>query len=89
MSFGDAIHDLDCLDSHILERYAQSRYKHYRNEFEKISNVTVLDSGSMWEHSFNNESYQNIVREQIEKYRKNQTKVALTNSQKTLIESFV
>jgi hypothetical protein len=89
LSFGDAIHDLDCLDPHILERYTQGRCKHYRSEFEKISNVTVLDSGSMWEHSFNNESYQNIVNEKIEKYRKNLTTIVLMDSQKMLIESFV
>ncbi len=89
LSFGDAIHHLDCLDPHIPERYTQGRCKHYRSEFEKISNVTVLDSGSMWEHSFNNESYQNIVNEKIEKYRKNLTKIALMDSQKMLMESFV
>lgn len=89
LAFGDAIHDLDCLDPHVLERYTQDRCKHYRNEFEKISNVTVVDSGSLWEHSFNNESYQNIVREKIEKYRKGSTKVSLIDSQKLLIESFV
>ncbi len=89
MAFGDAIHDLDCLDPHVLERYTQDRCKHYKNEFEKISNVTVVDSGSLWEHSFNNESYQNIVREKIEKYRKGSTKVSFMDSQQLLIESFV
>jgi ribosomal protein S13 len=89
LAFGDAIHDLDCLEPHVLERYTQDRCKHYRNEFEKISNVTVLDSGSMWEHSFNNESYQNIVRKKIEKYRKDPTKITLIDSQELLVESFV
>lgn len=54
-----------------------------------LSNVTVLDSGSMWEHSFNNEIYQNIVREKIEKYRKSSTKITLMDSQKLLVDSFV
>lgn len=89
LAFGDAIHDLDCLDPHVLERYTQDRCKHYKNEFEKISNVTVVDSGSLWEHSFNNESYQKIVREKIEKYKKGSTKVTLMDSQKVLVESFV
>lgn len=88
LAFGDAIHDLNCLDPHVLERYTQDRCKHYRSEFEKISNVTVIDSGSLWEHSFNNESYQNIVREKIEKYRKNPAKAALVDSKNSLIESF-
>ncbi len=89
LAFGDAIHDLDCLDPHILERYTQDRCKHYRNELEKISNVTVLDSGSMWEHSFNNESYQGAVRAIIEKYRKSPIKAALIVSKDSFIESFV
>lgn len=89
LAFGDAIHDLDCLDPHILERYTQERCKYYRNEFEKINNVTVVDSESLWEHSFNNENYQNIVREKIDKYREGSTKVALVDSQKLLIESFI
>lgn len=36
-----------------------------------------------------NESYQNIVREKINKYRKKTTKIVLINSQGPLIESFV
>ena len=89
LAFGDAIQELDCLDPYVLERYAQERCKFYRSEFEKISNVTVVDSGSMWEHSFKNESYQNIVLEKIEKYRKSSTRIALMDSQKLLVESFV
>ena len=89
LAFGDAIHDLDCLDPHVLEKYTQDRCKQYRNEFEKINNVTVLDSGSMWEHSFNNESYQAIVHSIVDKYRKNRMKVELADFQNLLIESFV
>ncbi len=89
LAFGDAIQELDCLDPYVHERYAQERCKFYRSEFEKISNVTVVDSESMWEHSFKNESYQNIVLEKIEKYRKSSTRIALMDSQKLLVESFV
>lgn len=88
LAFGDAIHDLDCLDPHILERYTQGRCKHYRSEFEKIRNVTVLDSESTWEHSFKNENYQHAVHSMIEKYRKSSSKVALIDSQNSLVESF-
>jgi hypothetical protein len=88
LAFGDAIHDLDCLDPHILERYTQGRCKHYMNEFEKIRNVTVLDSESMWEHSFKNENYQRAVHSIIENYRKSPSKVALIDSQNSLFESF-
>ncbi len=89
LAFGDAIHDLDCLNPHVLETYAQERSKYYRKEFEKINNVTIVDSASMWEHSFNNESYQTIVREIIEKYRKNQKKIELSDAKKILVESSI
>ncbi len=88
LAFGDAIQDLDCLDPHVHERYAQERCKFYRNEFEKIRNVTVVNPGSVWEHSFRNESYQNIVLEKIEKYRKSSIRIAHMDSQKFLVESF-
>lgn len=89
LAFGDAVHDLDCLDPHILEKYTQDRCKYYANEFERISNVTVLDSGSMWEHSFNNESYQAIVHSIIDKYRKNRMNIQLADAENSLVESFV
>lgn len=89
LAFGDAIKDLDCLDRHVLERYTQERCKFYRNEFDKISNVTVIDSGSMWEHSFKNESYQKFVETTIKKYRESKTKIDLIRSQDLLMESFV
>lgn len=89
LAFRDAIHDLDCLNPHVQERYTQERCKFYRTEFEKISNVTVVDSGSIWEHSFNNESYQYIVNKIIERYQKNQTKVELINSEDSVIRSYV
>lgn len=89
LAFEDAIHDLDCLDTYAYEKYVQERYRFYRNEFKKISNVTVVDSESTWEHSFKNESYQHAINEIIEKYRKNPTKIGLIRSQDLLIESFV
>lgn len=89
LAFGDAIQDLDCLDPYVHERYAQERCKFYSSEFEKIRNVTVVDSRSMWEHSFKNESYQNIVLEKIEKYQKKSKSIELAISQDLLIESFV
>jgi len=64
-------------------------YKYYQNEFERIANVTILDSASMWEHSFNNESYQAIVSAIVDKYLISQKKIELANSQNLLVESFV
>jgi hypothetical protein len=89
LAFEDAIHDLDCLDPHVLEKYTEDRCKYYRKAFEKINNVTILESGSLWEHSFNNESYQVVVHSIIDKYRNNQMKIQLIDAQSVLIESFV
>lgn len=72
LAFGDAIHNLDSIDSRVLNKYAQERCKHYENEFNKISNVTVIDSESTWEHSFKNNNYQAVVLEIIKKYKNRQ-----------------
>lgn len=87
LAFDDAIQDLDCFESRIIEKYAQERSKYYQEEFKKISNVTVVDSESLWEHSFNNESYQSIVRMKIDLYRPKKSKTELANAQSLLVES--
>lgn len=90
LAFGDAIKDLDNFDTRIIEKYAQGRSKYYQEEFKKISNVTVVDSESMWEHSFKNDSYQAIVRTKINQYRKKEEpKAELLNAQNQLAESLV
>ena len=90
LAFGDAIKDLDNFDTRIIEKYAQDRSKYYQEEFKKISNVTVVDSGSMWEHSFKNDSYQAIVRTKIDQYRpKKEPKAELLDAQNQLAESLV
>ena len=90
MAFGDAIKDLDNFDTRIIEKYAQDRSKYYQEEFKKISNVTVVDSGSIWEHSFNNDSYQAIVRLKIDQYRpKKEPKAELLEAKNLLVESLV
>lgn len=87
LAFGDAIQDLDCFDARVIEKYAQERSKYYQEEFKKISNVTVVDSESLWEHSFNNESYQAIVRMRIDQYRAKEPKAELMNVQHLFAES--
>jgi hypothetical protein len=90
LAFGDAIKDLDNFDTRIIEKYAQDRSKYYQEEFKKISNMTVVDSGSLWEHSFNNESYQAIVRLKIDQYRpKKEPKAELLEAQNLLAESLI
>ena len=88
LAFGDAIQGLDNFDARIIEKYAQERSKYYHEEFQKISNVTVVDSSSIWEHSFNNDSYQAIVRMKIDQYRaKKEQKAELPDAQNLLAES--
>lgn len=90
LAFSDAIKDLDNFDARIIEKYAQDRSKYYQEEFKKINNVTVVDSGSLWEHSFNNDSYQAIVRMKIDQYRpKKEPKAELLDIQNLLAESLV
>ena len=86
-AFGDAIQDLDCFEARVIEKYTQERSKYYQEEFKKISNVTVVDSGSTWEHSFNNDSYQVIVRMKIDQYRIRDPKAKLAHAQSPLVES--
>jgi hypothetical protein len=89
LAFGDAIHDLDCLETPLLEKYVQKRCNYYRCEFEKINNVTILDSVNTWEHSFNNDSYQSVVREIIGRYRAESKGFDPSDSQNSLIESSI
>lgn len=90
LAFGDAIRDLDNFDTRIIEKYVQERSKYYQEEFTKISNVTVVDSGSLWEHSFNNDSYQAIVHMKIDQYRpKKEPKAELLDAQNLLVESLM
>ncbi|MBN4066788.1 hypothetical protein JYU14_01745 [Simkania negevensis] len=71
LAYGDATRDLDCFDAQVIKKYAQERCQYYRKEFERISNVTVLDSDNIWEHFFNNENYQTVLRSIVNKYRMN------------------
>jgi len=90
LAFGDAIKDLDNFDTRIIEKYAQERSQYYQEEFKKINNVTIVDSGSTWEHSFKNESYQVIVRTKIDQYRKKEEpKAELLDAQNQFAESLV
>jgi GTPase SAR1 family protein len=89
LSFADAISNLDCFDTRVVERYARERSKYYKEEFKKISNLTVLDSGSLWEHSFNNKSYQAIVCMKIDQYRTSEAKAKLERDPSFFLESFV
>jgi hypothetical protein len=65
----DVMLDLDTLNMEVFETYASHRNKYYEQEFDTLRNVTVLDPGNRWEHSFSNSCYQNVVSEIVTKYR--------------------
>jgi hypothetical protein len=67
----DAILALDTVDPRTIELYVQKRLTYYEREFEKISNITVLDPDPKWRHKFESSCYQSAIKERIEKYRKN------------------
>ncbi len=85
LAFGDALQDLDFLDTRLIEKYTQERCKYYQAEFKKITNITVVESGSMWEHSFNNGSYQACVQAVIEKYRSKKMQAKLIEKKPAII----
>jgi hypothetical protein len=66
----DSILYLDTIDVRIIQNFEKQRIKYYEDLLEKICNVTILDSGPEYEHSFCNECYQKEVQTLIEKYRK-------------------
>ncbi len=71
LAMRDALLHIDSLDSSIIQKYANERIHYYEQEFEKLSNVTVLDSdfGCNWQHGFENKCYQNVVQSIIKKYQ--------------------
>lgn len=72
LALKDAMLHLDSNDLKVMENYIGQRIKHYKNEFSRISNLTVLDPDpdSKFKHKFNSECYQKVIRTKIEKYQK-------------------
>jgi hypothetical protein len=72
LALKDAMLHLDSNDLKVMEHYIGQRTKHYKNEFSRISNLTVLDPdpNSKFKHKFNSECYQKVIRTKIEKYQK-------------------
>jgi hypothetical protein len=69
-------------DVRVIQNFEKQRIKHYEELLEKICNVTILDSGPEYEHSFCNECYQKEVQTLIEKYKKisKPTTIAIANT---------
>ncbi len=89
LAFEDTIHKFGPLESRALNTYVEERYQFYRNELDKIQNVTVLASDSILEHAFNSLTYQSILRAIVEKYRQKQMNTAGADSKSSSIESFI
>lgn len=72
LALKDAMLHLDSNDLKVMENYIGQGIKHYKNEFSRISNLTVLDPDpdSKFKHKFNSECYQKVIRTKIEKYQK-------------------
>jgi hypothetical protein len=66
----DSMLYLDTIDVRVIQNFEKQRIKYYEELLEKICNVTILDSGPEYEHSFCNECYQKKVQTLIEKYKK-------------------
>lgn len=66
----DSMLYLDTIDVRVIQNFEKQRIKYYEELLEKICNVTILDSGPEYEHSFCNECYQKEVQTLIEKYKK-------------------
>jgi hypothetical protein len=66
----DSMLYLDTIDVRVIQTFERQRIKYYEELLEKICNVTILDSGPEYEHSFCNECYQKEVQTITEKYKK-------------------
>ena len=53
----------------VIQNYERQRREHFEALLASINNVTILDSGPNYEHSFCNNCYQKIVKNIIEKYK--------------------
>lgn len=60
---------LDSIDAVVIQKYEKQRSEHFKAQLENISNVTILDSGPHYEHSFCNDCYQKVVKTIIEQYK--------------------
>lgn len=67
----DALLQLDSLNSTVIHAYAEERRLHYEREFEKISNLTILDPDPdcSIQHAFESRCYQTILQKIVAKYQ--------------------
>lgn len=70
-AFQDAILQLDSIDPKVVKRCTKEKIRQYKDEFERIGNLTILDPdpNSQWNHEFINDCYQMTVQKIVQKYR--------------------
>jgi hypothetical protein len=66
----DAMLYVDAIDAKVIKSYEMQRRMQIKKQFEDINNVTIVDSGPNYEHSFVSDCYQRIVQAITERYRK-------------------
>lgn len=65
----DAILYLDTTDENTIRTFEDQRNKHYQEQLKLIENVTILDPGHGYEHSFSIACYQNTIQAIIQRYK--------------------
>jgi hypothetical protein len=65
----DSILYLDTIEVRVIQVFEKQRIAYYEELLEKIRNVTILDSGPEYEHSFCNDCYQNEVKVITKRYK--------------------
>ncbi len=69
LAFRDAELNIHPCNPDAKERYIKERINFYREAFEKIKNVTVLDPDTSMQHGFNSKCYQTVLHSIIKKYQ--------------------
>lgn len=65
----DTILYLDTTDMTVIENFENQRKKYYQEQLKIIENVTLLDPGPGFEHSFCIDCYQRVIESLIQRYR--------------------
>lgn len=82
LALKDAMLYLDSNNLKVGENYIQQRATYYKNEFSRISNLTVLDPDPdcKFKHALNSECYQEIIQTTINKYKNASRVVQISNN---------
>src|SRR5262249_18046830 len=65
----DSMFYLDTTDTAVIQSFENQRKKYYQEQLKIIENVTILDPGPAFEHSFCIDCYQKVIKSLIGDYR--------------------